>query len=127
MSIVTSELRSSTPVRSARLRSASARALPARSSRLTSFSSSTGPGRQRQLGADAHERLVEAETGFDADDEQVEGVGQRGWIRAARFAIRASAMPSRIAEQPRPPSADHDVWLDQDRRRQQHEGAMRQR
>ena len=44
ISIVTSELRSSTPVRSARFRSASARGFPARSSRLISFNSSDKSG-----------------------------------------------------------------------------------
>ncbi len=43
-SIVTSEMMSSTPVRSARLRSASGRGLPARSSRLISRSSSDSSG-----------------------------------------------------------------------------------
>ena len=33
--------------------------------------------RERQLVADAEQRLIETEPGFDADDEQVERVGQR--------------------------------------------------
>ena len=75
---MTSELRSSTPVRSARLRSASARGLPARSSRLIRRSSSDRSGYgERQLLADALQRLVEAEARFDADDQQVERVGER--------------------------------------------------
>ena len=47
--------------------------------------------RERELRADALNRLVEAEPRFDADDEQVERVGQRraGSGAARRLAIRA--------------------------------------
>ena len=65
-------------MRSARLRSASERGLPARSSRLISRSSSESSGYANASScADALQRLVEAEARLDADDEQVEHVGER--------------------------------------------------
>ena len=108
ISIVTSELRSSTPVRSARLRSASERALPARSSRLISFSSSAEIGiRESELGADAGHGLIEAEAGFDADDEQVERVGERqaDAVRAALGQPREDHARAAGSRSARPPSA----------------------
>ena len=52
--------------------------MPASSSRLTSRSSDDEIGiREGQLLADARQRLIEAEARFDADDQQVERVGER--------------------------------------------------
>ena len=120
ISIVTSELRSSTPVRSARLRSASERGLPARSSRLISRSSSDSSGYANcELGADALQRLVEAEARLDADDQQVEHVGERqadavgALLRHARqHHARQDVAEAEAAER------DQHVRLDHDRRRE---------
>ena len=53
--------------------------------------------RERQLVADAQDRLIEAQAGLDADDHQVERVGQRELdLVLRRFASRASTMPGSI-------------------------------
>ena len=88
------------------------RALPARSSRLISRSSSRQLGmRERQLVADALNRLVEAEAGFDADDQQVERVGQRRAGSGAGAAWPSGRAPCSAAgsRAPQPPSAMHEV------------------
>ena len=69
---------SSSPVRLARFLSASARPFAgAELQRGEADFLRQCRVRGRELGADAQQRLVEAETGFDADHEQVDGVGQR--------------------------------------------------
>ena len=91
------------------------RALPARSSRLISRSSSAQIGvREGQLLADALNRLVEAEAGLDADDQQVERVGQAetdAVLPALRHAARAPC-PAARSRRRRPPSAIDEVRRD---------------
>ena len=61
----------------------------------------------RQLRADAQQRLIEAEAGFDADDQQVQRVGQRELDPVLRrFASRASPMPGHDVAEQVPPSAN---------------------
>ena len=77
ISIATRARTSSTLVRSAKLRNASMRGLPARISLVTCCSSSASAGcDERQLLARLQHRLIERQAGLDADDDQIERVGQ---------------------------------------------------
>ena len=62
--------------------------------------------RERQLFAHALDRLVEAETGLDADDQQIESVGQAEAgcdAGGASPSGRAAMLGQQVAEPRRPP------------------------
>ena len=77
ISMATSDFTSSTPVRSDSARSASCRGFPATISRLTTSNSSlkAGTGKLEFL-RDLHEGGVQPEPRLDADDQEVQRVGE---------------------------------------------------
>ena len=124
ISMAASDDRSSTPVRSARLRSASARALPARSSRLISRSSSDSSGCANASSSPTRwMRLVEAQAGLDAHHQQVERVGQRqaDAVLAALAPCGRAPCSAAGSRTRRPPSADHQARLRHERAGADHE------
>ena len=103
--------------------------MPARSSRLISRSSSDELGiGERQLRADALQRLVEAEARLDADDEQVEHVGERqpDAVRAALGDPRQHHARQDVAEA-EAAERERDVRLEDDRRGEEREQPERER
>ena len=80
---------------------------------------------ERQLVADAQNRLVQAQAGLDADHHQVEGVGQAelDLVLALLGHPGQDDAGQHVAEQ-RPAKPNGHVRPDNQRRRKEHEGAQ---